>query len=546
MRRLIPAILLLAAFAAGASAQTSNVTATITDADSQTWNNGTYTISFVQPPNDATAPVWNDTLMTPSQKIYTGSLSGSGVLTVALPDNTFITPGGSLWLFVICPNATAQCTQVSLKVSGASPDLSTTLSNATITPRFSALLNAFGYLDVEVTPTPVPGGQYFNVTNEVTRVWSGSAWANQGSSSGTGVTSVTGTAPIASSGGNTPAISCPTCALTSLTLAQFAATTSAQLAGVLSDETGTGLAVFGTSPTLTTPVIGAATGTSLNVTGALTGQGGISCGLLNTTSCVITGFGSTSGSATITWPAVAGTANNSILFSNTIQSSGGVTANGQIIAGLNQAIGITTRSLVASSADGVWNLTNNASNGFTKLTLGPGTSSFPALCPSGTTVLVGLANGTCTTLSPLTASAFNAGANAGVSVGPFTAITSITTTGGLVTALSGSSDMRLKSNIHPYLKGLAEILQLHPALYHWNKEGQKITNFGPDVEQAGFLAQDVQKALPEAVGTESHDGVDYLNFSDRPVLAALVNAVKEQQKEIEALKEKIEALTTVQ
>lgn len=44
------------------------------------------------------------------------------------------------------------------------------------------------------------------------------------------------------------------------TLAQFAATTSAQLAAVLSDETGTGSAVFGTSPTLTTPnIVGTAT-----------------------------------------------------------------------------------------------------------------------------------------------------------------------------------------------------------------------------------------------------------------------------------------------
>lgn len=44
-------------------------------------------------------------------------------------------------------------------------------------------------------------------------------------------------------------------ALTGSTLAQFAATTSAQLAGVISDETGTGALVFGTTPTLTTPTI---------------------------------------------------------------------------------------------------------------------------------------------------------------------------------------------------------------------------------------------------------------------------------------------------
>jgi hypothetical protein len=47
-------------------------------------------------------------------------------------------------------------------------------------------------------------------------------------------------------------------------LSVFAATTSAELAGVISDETGSGALVFGTSPTLTTPVLGVATATSIN------------------------------------------------------------------------------------------------------------------------------------------------------------------------------------------------------------------------------------------------------------------------------------------
>jgi hypothetical protein len=47
-------------------------------------------------------------------------------------------------------------------------------------------------------------------------------------------------------------------------LSFFAATTSAELAGVISDETGTGALVFATSPTLVTPVLGVATGTSFN------------------------------------------------------------------------------------------------------------------------------------------------------------------------------------------------------------------------------------------------------------------------------------------
>lgn len=75
--------------------------------------------------------------------------------------------------------------------------------------------------------------------------------------------------------------------LTSGTLAQFAATTSSQLAGVISDETGSGALVFATSPTLVTPNIGVATGTSFNS---------------------ITGLSSTTPGSTVTTTAVIGTA----------------------------------------------------------------------------------------------------------------------------------------------------------------------------------------------------------------------------------------------
>lgn len=60
-----------------------------------------------------------------------------------------------------------------------------------------------------------------------------------------------------------------TVAYTGGKLNQFATTTSSELAGVVSDETGTGALVFANTPTLVTPVIGAATGTSLALTGNL-------------------------------------------------------------------------------------------------------------------------------------------------------------------------------------------------------------------------------------------------------------------------------------
>ena len=53
----------------------------------------------------------------------------------------------------------------------------------------------------------------------------------------------------------------------------LAATSSAELAGIISDETGTGALVFANTPTLVTPNIGAATGTSLVLSGDLTVNG---------------------------------------------------------------------------------------------------------------------------------------------------------------------------------------------------------------------------------------------------------------------------------
>ncbi len=82
-----------------------------------------------------------------------------------------------------------------------------------------------------------------------------------GSSSGTAIIS-------APSAAGTPTLTLPTTtgtiALLQDKLSAFAATTSAELAGVISDETGSGALVFASSPTLTTPVLGVASATTIN------------------------------------------------------------------------------------------------------------------------------------------------------------------------------------------------------------------------------------------------------------------------------------------
>jgi hypothetical protein len=131
------------------------------------------------------------------------------------------------------------------------------------------------------------------------------------------------------------------------------------------------------------------------------------------------------------------------------------------------------------------------------------------------------------------ATVYQAQGNLGITATAIIAAT-VTTVGGIVTALSATSDERLKDSI-PYEGGLEEILGIVPIRYRWNDKGQKHTGFSRTRDYVGFSANNVQRAIPEAIqGLEGPE--QYLSFDDRPVIAALVNAIKELKAEIEALK----------
>ena len=51
---------------------------------------------------------------------------------------------------------------------------------------------------------------------------------------------------------------------------------------------------------------------------------------------------------------------------------------------------------------------------------------------------------------------------------------------------------------------------------------------------AGFIAQDVQRVIPEAVGV-MNDGTGHLTLSDRAIIAALVNATQELHYQLRVL-----------
>jgi len=104
--------------------------------------------------------------------------------------------------------------------------------------------------------------------------------------------------------------------------------------------------------------------------------------------------------------------------------------------------------------------------------------------------------------------------------------------GTLVTDASGnitaSSDDRLKDRIHPFTRGLAEILRLRPITYGWNQR----SGYETQSLYSGFSAQQVRGVIPEAVGK---DGRGYFTLNERPIIGALVNADQEIVRNMTAL-----------
>lgn len=143
-----------------AFAATSNVTATITDSDSQTWNNCTWSATLSSPRG---APTIGGSPVSPSLQLVQGSCTSSGALSGTFVDVSSLDQSGATYTFTIQPNAWVSPSIIAgVSVTGASPILSTLLSAGIKAPRFPAGNQSFGYLDVEVNPTPVVGDSYYN------------------------------------------------------------------------------------------------------------------------------------------------------------------------------------------------------------------------------------------------------------------------------------------------------------------------------------------------------------------------------------------------
>ena len=96
--------------------------------------------------------------------------------------------------------------------------------------------------------------------------------------------------------------------------------------------------------------------------------------------------------------------------------------------------------------------------------------------------------------------------------------------------VNASSDISLKDNITPIPNAIDKVLQIRGVTFNRN-------DIEDNPRQAGIIAQEVEKVLPEVV-SEDKDGIKSVEYGN--MVGLLIEAIKEQQGQINMLKEKLE------
>jgi hypothetical protein len=103
---------------------------------------------------------------------------------------------------------------------------------------------------------------------------------------------------------------------------------------------------------------------------------------------------------------------------------------------------------------------------------------------------------------------------------------------------TSSSDRRFKKNISTVSGALEKLSKLNPVNYDWRQDEFKNKGFN-DKKQWGFIAQEVEKVMPELVGADEDD---YLTLNYTGFVPLLTKAMQEQQTEIENQQKEIDEL----
>jgi hypothetical protein len=107
-------------------------------------------------------------------------------------------------------------------------------------------------------------------------------------------------------------------------------------------------------------------------------------------------------------------------------------------------------------------------------------------------------------------------------------------------SIAGTSDLRYKTNVRSITSPLEKVKSLRGVYFNWDQKSFPDKNFS-DKTELGFIAQEVEKVLPEVVSIDKTPEA-YRSVKYDKVVALLVEAIKEQQKQINQLKKEIKKL----
>jgi hypothetical protein len=132
--------------------------------------------------------------------------------------------------------------------------------------------------------------------------------------------------------------------------------------------------------------------------------------------------------------------------------------------------------------------------------------------------------------------------NGNVGLGTATPTVRLHVSGDIIAnSVAGTSDRRFKTNIHPVDNALAKVKALQGVYFNWNQKDFPEKDFGSQNE-LGLIAQEVEKVVPEIVSKDKSKE-EYRSVKYDKLVALLVEAMKEQQKQIEQLQLKVKQLT---
>jgi hypothetical protein len=98
-----------------------------------------------------------------------------------------------------------------------------------------------------------------------------------------------------------------------------------------------------------------------------------------------------------------------------------------------------------------------------------------------------------------------------------------------------SSDERLKDNVQVITNALAKVLQIRGVEFDWNNLTEPEDGYFVRKHDVGVIAQEVEKVLPEVVGTRE-DGIKAVKY-DR-IVPLLIEAIKELEAQVAELRSK--------